>query len=146
MNNRSNTEPLQNMAAEDYGHENGVSLFSMRYIYLLNWLRRTEMFAAHLGRQTTTNRSAQGRVLLKKYIFFSLTVQWKHKSSVSRNYVQIKKKVIELELDGEQQLCELTRIQDTNEDSQSQSLPRRPTPERTQRRFLKWSIKRSKFS
>lgn len=60
-----------------------------------------EMFAAHLRTQPLQTGQHKNVFSLKN-IFF-LTVQWKHMSSVSKNYVHIKKKKgIELELDGEQ--------------------------------------------
>lgn len=57
------------------------------------------MFAAHL--QTQPLQTGQHKNVFSLKSIFCLTVQWKHKSSVSKNYVQIKKKGIELELDGE---------------------------------------------
>lgn len=51
-----------------------------------------EMFAAHLRTQPLQTGQHKNVFSLKS-IFF-LTVQWKHMSSVSKNYVQIKKKAL----------------------------------------------------
>lgn len=101
---------------------------------------KKEMFAVHLRTQPLQTGQHKSAFSLKS-IFF-LTFRWKHKSSVSKYCVQNFKKRHWTRIGWRtRQLCELTKIQDTIKDNESQSLSTLPTPERTHRRFLKRSIK-----